>query len=415
VHLCILTQYYPPEIGAPQARLAELARYFVRQGHTVTVLTALPNYPTGRIFTGYKGFYRAETLAGVTVLRSWIYPSNSVRMIPRLLNYFSFVCSSLLTGILKLQRCDLILTESPPLFLGISGYLLSRLKKAKWIFNVSDLWPESAVNLGVIGEGVALRISRSLEAAIYRNSWLVTGQSHEIVADIKRRFPEIRTQRLSNGVDIDLFNPAKRTNLLLQWSAGKKYTAVYAGLHGIAQGLDQIINAAALLQQAAADLQIILIGDGAEKAQLIAWAKEFGISNITFVKPQPRELIPEILASADIALVPLKQYIPGAVPSKLYEAMASAVPVVLMAEGEAAELVRQSKCGRVVRPNHIDQLTQVIIDLLESKHLRQEMGRSGREYALKHFDRKNILNEFLDHLEVTENESHKNGRGGTVK
>ena len=157
----ILTQYYPPEMGAPQARLSHLAGRFLQQGHQVVVLTAMPNYPHGHIFPGYGGFVRREDREGVSVIRCWLYPAQSARLVPRLASYFSFVLSSLLFGLFMLRRLDYLMTESPPLFLGVSGWLLALRTRARWIFNVSDLWPESAVHLGVVSDGWGLRAAKA--------------------------------------------------------------------------------------------------------------------------------------------------------------------------------------------------------------------------------------------------------------
>ena len=398
MHFCILTQYYPPEIGAPQARLSELAVFLRKQGHALTILTAMPNYPTGKLFEGYGGLYRKEFIDGIDVIRSYIFPSKSVKLIPRLWNYFSFVLSSLFVGIFFLPKCDILLTESPPLFLGISGFILSRIKGAKWIFNVSDLWPESAVNLGVIGDGFPLEISKKLEAFCYKKSWLVTGQSREIVRNIGERFPQVETYRLSNGVDVGKFDPNQKTDILQKWSSGKKNTAVYAGLHGIAQGLDQIIQAAVKLEITSPELQIILIGDGPEKAKLVDMAEDLRLSNITFADPQSSNKMPEIWASADIAIISLKQHIPGAVPSKLYEAMSSGSPVVMIANGEPADIVNNSRCGLVVSPGNIDGIVVAVETLTDNKDLRIEMGKNGFSEVKNNFNRKDILNKFHNYV-----------------
>ncbi len=262
----ILTQYYPPEMGAPQARLSHLAGQLVRRGHEVVVLTAMPNYPRGRVFPGYGGLWRREERDGVKVLRCGLYPTVNVRMAPRLASYFSFVLSSLLVGAFGLPKLDYLLTESPPLFLGISGYLLARRTGARWIFNVSDLWPESAVALGAVSEGPGLRASRRLEAFCYRKAWLVTGQSREILKNIQDRFPSVPVYHLSNGVDTDLFRPERRSpgaraRLSNGRGAPNGCVAMYAGLHGIAQGLDQILEAASKLADLPS-LEIALVGDG---------------------------------------------------------------------------------------------------------------------------------------------------------
>ena len=392
-----------PETGAPQERLSALAVYLNDRGHDVTVLTAFPNYPRGKIFKGYKGFFAQETIDNVKIIRSAIYPSNSTRLIPRIFSYFSFVISSFIAGVRFIPRCDIIITESPPLFIGITGYILTNLFRSKWIFNVSDLWLDAAVDLGAISKGVSFRILKKFEAFCYNKSWLVTGQSKEIVNNINSQFSDIKTYRLSNGVDIDRFHPKNKSNILKKWLNGKNFSIVYAGLHGIAQGLDQVIELGCRLEKNNYDIQIILIGDGPEKEQLIKLAKDKGLGNITFVKSQNRKRMPSIWASADIALISLKTHIPGSVPSKLYEAMSSSVPIALIADGEAADIVKNSKCGKVVSPKAIDSLEKVI-DLLYNNHkIRNEYGNNGRISVSKNFNRNFILKNFLNYLESNVN------------
>lgn len=394
----IHTQYYPPEMGAPQARLSALAETLASNGHDVTVLTAMPNYPQGKIYSGYKGLHARETRNGVEIIRTWIHPTKSLRLVPRLTNYFSFVLSSLFFGLALLPKADYLLTESPPLFLGIAGYILSRFKKARWIFNVSDLWPESAVRLGVIGRGLPLKISERLESFCYRKSWLVTGQSREILQELHLKAPDTRTYHFSNGVDTSLFTPALRSETLHEeLGEGAECVAVYAGLHGLAQGLDQIIEAAALLDSLDGKLKIVFVGDGAEKASLQQMAE--GMEMVTFLPPRLREDIPGLLASCDLALVPLKTYIPGAVPSKIYEAMASGIPVVLVAEGEAATILDESKAGIVVTPGATDLLARALKRMTLDRELRRRLGTNGQQAARMRFDRKTLIHNFLQHLE----------------
>lgn len=397
----ILSQYYPPEVGAPQARLSELAAAFVRRGHQVTVLTAMPNYPVGRIHDGYGGFYSKEVRDGVNVIRTFIYPTQSASLIRRLTNYFSFVTSSSVFGAFILGRSDYLLVESPPLFLGLAGLWLSWLKGARLIFNVSDLWPESAVRLGMLREdSFAHRISARLETFCYRHAWLVTGQSKSILSNIKERFPDRPTFHLSNAVDTVRFNPEHRTEAARSiLSSNGGCVALYAGLHGLAQGLDQVLAAAEVLE-GESKVNFVLIGDGPEKKRLMQDAQQRSLNNVSFLEMIPAREIPALLASADVALVTLRNYIPGAVPSKLYEAMASGLPVVLVAEGEAAEIVRQHDAGITVNPGDADALIKAMRVLVNDPNLRRRLGDNGRRAAKKHFDRTNITTQFIDHLET---------------
>jgi len=398
-HVLIHTQYYPPEIGAPQSRLSDLAFELNRLGFQVTVLTAMPNYPTGKIFPGYGGWLRKEKLDGVSVIRTAIYPTQSAGFVKRLLNYFSFVLSSFWVGVF-LPSPDFIITESPPLFLGISGYILSRIKRSKWIFNVADLWPASVAELGVIDRSsLSYKISAFLESFFYHKASLVTGQSKTILEDIQRRFPEVSTYLLSNGVRTELYNPTNN-------HSNGKVNVMYAGLHGLAQGLDKIIEVAAKLAEQTS-IEFVFIGDGPEKQNLIARSKELNSTNIEFRDPIPKSEIPTVLSEADILLVPLKVQLTGAVPSKLYEAMASGKAIILVAESEAAEIVRNADCGLVISPGDVEALADSIRYLATSPFIRERMGENGRKIVIEKFDRKKIVAQFADFLKSFEKRSVK--------
>jgi glycosyltransferase involved in cell wall biosynthesis len=401
MHITLLSQYYPPEIGAPQARLSELAAHFVDRGHSVTVLTGMPNYPAGRIQGGYGGILRREHKDGINLIRTFIFATQQARFAHRMTNYLSFVISSAIMGSLFLARTDYLLVESPPLFLGLSGMWLSRIKRARMIFNVSDLWPESAVQLGLLQrDSNAFKAGLVLEKLCYNQAWLITGQSHSILEDIHRRFPGKPTFHLSNGVDTRRFNPDRRTeNARAILSGNRACVVLYAGLHGLAQGLEQVLDAAEVLRNDTG-VQFVLIGDGPEKRELVNSAKGRNLNNVRFLDSRPAVEIPGLIAAADIVLVPLKKYIPGAVPSKLYEAMASSRPVVLIAQGEAAELVCRHEAGIVVKPGDIRDLIGAIRRLHIEPSLRRTLGQNGRHAAEQLFDRNTICKRFIDHLEA---------------
>jgi len=298
---------------------------------------------------------------------------------------------------------DYWLVESPPLFLGLSGLWLNRLKGARLIFNVSDLWPESAVRLGVLeSDSLAFRWSSRLEALCYERAWLVSGQSQSTVSSIKERFPQCPTYHFSNGVDTQVFRQGRATaaarTMLLGESEEGRFVALYAGLHGLAQGLEQILEVAKAFRSDPR-LGFVLVGDGPEKSALMDQAKEANLANVRFLDPCPASEIPALLAAADALLVPLKRHIPGAVPSKLYEAMASERPTVLVATGEPADLVRRYGAGIVVDPGDIESLAAALEKLQGSPELRQVYGENGRKAAERHFDRQVIVDRFLDFLE----------------
>ncbi len=250
--LLILTQYFPPEVGAPQNRLFELAVRLKKAGVDVSVLTAMPNYPQMKIHEAYVGKkYVFETLEGIPVHRSSIYIPKSKSIVQRLMNYFSFVYSSGRTGVNKIGDVDIIMCESPPLFLGWSALYLKRKKKAKLIFNVSDLWPESAEKLGVVTNKWMLKLAYNLEEKLYKRSALVSGQTQGICKNINQRFPEVPTYWLPNGVDISYYDPTAVNGNT--WREKNNFNPqdvlfLYAGIIGLAQGLEVILHAAQLVK-----------------------------------------------------------------------------------------------------------------------------------------------------------------------
>jgi len=388
----IHTQYYPPEIGAPQARLSELAQGLSQKGFRVTVLTAMPNYPKGKIFSGYGGLVKVEYNHSIRIIRSFIVPTQKANLIPRLCNYFSFVFSSLIVGLFMVRKVDFILTESPPLFLGFSGYLLSRFKKAKWIFNVSDLWPESAVRLGIVKNGFFLWLSRKLEAFCYQKACFVTVQSKSILADISKRFPKVQTYHLSNGVDKGKFSKQYYSkSIRKKMGADDETIFLYGGLHGLAQGIEQIIFAA---QKIDVKARFIFVGDGPEKENLTRLAKKLALRNVSFWNSVPKDEMPSLIASADVCVIPLKIYLPGAVPSKIYEAMASSKPILLIAEGEAVSIIKKNKAGIVVSPGDIERIIDSIEILATNKALCEELGSNGKKVVEELYDRQKIVNDF---------------------
>jgi glycosyltransferase involved in cell wall biosynthesis len=335
----------------------------------------------------------------VTVVRSYVYPANGAKIRSRLANYLSFALSSTAAGAFALPKVDFVLTESPPPFLNFTGFLLSKLKRGRWILNVADLSLEGAIRLGMIREGHTVKALRAVDNFFYRKAWLVSGQSREILESVLRSSPEAHTYHLSNGVDTRRFNPGLGSkDIRIALGDGQGCLAVYAGLHGIAQGLDQVLDAAAMLQDMK-DLSIVLIGDGPEKKTLVKHARLSNLKNIRFLDPYPNHAIPAILASADIALIPLREQFAGAVPSKLYEAMGSGLPVVMVAGGEAGDILQKAKAGMVIPPGDVEALASALRLLARDREKRVELGKNGRQAAITLFDRRSIADKFIDFLE----------------
>jgi glycosyltransferase involved in cell wall biosynthesis len=403
VKIIILTQYFPPEIGAPQNRLYEVAVRLKRMGVDVEILTAMPNYPKMEIQDGYRGkWYMNEEMEGMTIHRAWIYVSKRKSIISRLLNYFSFVFTSMWIGMFKLGRADYLFCESPPLFLGISALFLKRIKRAKLIFNVADLWPESAEKLGIITNRFLLNTSTKLEEHLYKKSALITGQAQGIVSNIKSRFPNKIVYWLPNGVDLSFYDSMKITST---WRGENGFSSddflfLYAGIIGYAQGLDVILNAAKLTQDKPA-LKWILLGTGPEKERLLALKASLNLSNVYFLDPVPKAKMPEIWKAADISMIPLRRLdiFKGIIPSKIFESMAMRKPLLLGVEGEADDLfIKEGKAGLAYTPDDGNDLAKKALELYNNRSMVAALGDNGYAYAKSKFNRDLIAKNFYDFL-----------------
>lgn len=392
--ILFLTQYCPPEVGAPQNRIFEFAKQLKKFNHEVTILTAMPNYPKGEIFEGYRDKKVVlEEIDGIKIVRTSIYATKDKSFTKRLRNYLSFTFSSVLTGSKYIDKQDAIITESPPLFLGWSGYILAKKKKAKFIFNISDLWPESAVKLGVLHNKLLISLSTWLEEFCYKKAHAVTGQTKGIVDNIvSRGFDKNKVHLITNGVDTEFFKRENRDEeFRKELGVDGKFAICYAGIHGIAQGLEVIIEAADILRDHK-DIQFLFFGDGPEKQKLIDMVKEKGLSNVTFMPVQSKPKMPRIVASMDATIIPLKKLdlFKGALPSKMFESLASELPIVLAVEGEAEKLINDAQAGITVEPENSKEIAEAVLKLCKDPELRTKLGQNGRKYVMEHYAREAI-------------------------
>lgn len=403
--LLILTQYFPPEVGAPQNRLFELATRLQDNGVEVTVLTAMPNYPQMKIYEGYEGkSYHYEEIGGLKVHRTSIHIPKSKSIIERLKNYFSFVNSSARIGRKKLEiHYDFLLCESPPLFLGYSAMFLARQKKARLIFNVSDLWPESAEKLGVVTNKNLLGMAYRLEAKLYRKSVLVTGQTQGICENINHRFPNVPTYWLPNGVDVSFYNPDSMPSNDWRVRNGFKeedFIILYAGIIGIAQGLEVLLQASLQLPKES-KIKIVLLGSGPEKDRLIGLKHQLQADRIEFLEGVNKNDMPAVLKSVNASVIPLKKLdlFKGAIPSKIFENLVMKLPVILAVDGEARKLfVEQGKCAIYVEPENIDMMAKTMSELENNIDLQKTLGEAGRKYVNDNFNRDSIAKAFYQKL-----------------
>ncbi|MBI2259084.1 MAG: glycosyltransferase family 4 protein [Flavobacteriia bacterium] len=401
--ILFLTQYYPPEIGAPQNRLHELAIRLQKAGINVEVLTAMPNYPKMEIYAAYKNSkIKEEIIDGIIVHRSSIYVSKSKSILPRLLNYFSFVISSYWRGKNLKKSFDYLLVESPPLFLAYSAMALSRKLKTKLIFNVSDLWPESAEKLGIVKNKFLLNIAYRLEKKAYLRSHFITGQTNGIVENIRKRFPEKKVYWLPNGVDLSFYNPEKILDSSFRQENHFEENDLlffYGGIIGHAQGLEIVLNAAQKIS--IPNVKLILQGSGPEKERLLALKNKLTLNNVFFLEPKSKSEMPFVLKAIDVAVVPLKKLdiFQGAIPSKIFESCAMEKPLLLGVEGEAKQhFIDNATAGIFYEPENVDSFVQAVELFYNKQSELKIMGKNARSYVSTYFDRNKIAEDFIHFL-----------------
>ena len=401
MRIVILTQYYPPEVGAPQTRLAALARELCRHGHAVEIVTAMPHHLIGRVYDGYRRrIYLREILDGITVHRTWVYAATGTG-VRRILNYLSFACSSLL-GLMRTARPDIIFVESPPLFLSVPGWLAARLRGAGIIFNVADLWPDSVRELGVMSDGAGMRAAEWLEKWSYDRADIVNAVTEGIGRTLQQRknVPAHKIRFLPNGIDVQMFSPRERdSDLQRRLRLDERPIFLYAGTHGIAQGLQTIIEAAKLAESHA---NLVMVGSGPTKPWLIDYARRLQVTNVRFVDPVPLRAMPDYFSLAAASIVPLvdKPLMYGARPSKIFPSLASGVPVLFCGRGESAALLERAGAGVSIEPENAQALADRMITLVQDERGRAEMGERARALAVERFAWASIVDTWLRSIEA---------------
>jgi glycosyltransferase involved in cell wall biosynthesis len=379
-------------MGAPQNRLLELSKGFMKDGWEILIVTAMPNYPKGKIFEEYEGkFSSEETIEGIRTKRLWLYASNSGKSIPRIISMISFSATSLFSNSdIKKFKPDYVFVESPPLTLAMSGYILSKLSGSKLIMNVSDIWPLSAKELGVIGEGFLYRQIEKLEKFLYKKSFLCSGQSEEIVSHIRNNETMNEPYLFRNGVDIKRFPEPH-----VKADPDKNFKIVYAGLIGVAQGIPDIAKSINFSEVGA---ELHIYGEGSEKKILEEFLKENPGRNVFLHNSVGRNEIPDVISKYDSTIIPLVRNIYGAVPSKIYEAMAAGLPILFSGSGEGANIVKNNNAGLVSGPKDFENLKKNIVRLKNSAELRIKMSLNCRKTAEEKFDRNKLIKDFSEHL-----------------
>lgn len=403
MNILFITDNFPPEVNAPATRTYEHSKKWVQMGAEVTVITCAPNFPHGEVYQGYKNrFYTEEEMDGIRVIRVWSFITANEGTASRILDYMSFAFSSFWAGLFR--DTDVIIATSPQFFTTWSAFLLSKLKRKPWIFELRDLWPESIKAVGAMKDGWLLSLLEKIELFLYRDANLVIPNSPSFKDNlIERGIKGDKIKVIPNGANTELFTPRPKDQAILnELNLEDKFVVGYLGTHGMAHGLDFILDAAADIESK--DIHFLFIGDGSEKDALVKQASELGLENVTFHDPIPKEKVPDYLSVFDISLVPLKKNdtFKTVIPSKIFEAVAMQKPILLGVEGQAEELVTEYEIGLCFEPENTEDFLEKLFEL----HTQAKLNRTNGQYANRFtadYSREGLAKEMM---EIVENTTH---------
>jgi colanic acid biosynthesis glycosyl transferase WcaI len=402
MHILFLTENFPPETNAAATRVFERACYWVRWGHTVDVITSAPNFPQGKLFNGYRNRWRhVENLSGIRVIRVKTYIAANEGFLRRTLDFLSFMVSGSMAGLFT-KRPDVVVATSPQFFAAVAGWMIGEARRIPFVFELGDLWPASIAAVGAMKRGFVLRLLEKMELFLYRRAAAVAALTNAFKADLVRRgIAPSKIAVVINGVDLPRYGPRPPDATLVEkWALAGKFVVGYAGTLGMAHGLSNVLDAAEILQNEV-DVRFLLVGPGAERAALVDEAARRRLTSVVFGDPQPKELMPQVWSTCDVALVHLKNAPTFAevIPSKMFEAMAMGLPILLAAPlGEASTILKVDDAGVHV-PAGDPQALAAGVMRLKDPGLRARLARQSLAAAEKH-TRERQAREMLTVLEA---------------
>jgi glycosyltransferase involved in cell wall biosynthesis len=399
MHILVLSDNFVPEQNAPALRTRDHCRRWAEEGHQVTVITTVPNFPVGEPQYGYKNKWRQEeTIDGIRVVRVWSYMAPNEGVFRRSLDFLSFAVMACIAG--RREQPNVIVATSPQLLTGLAGHWLSRAKRVPWIFEVRDMWPDSVIAVDAMNEGLTIRALRRLENFLYASASRIVTISDALRDLIAAKgVDKNKIGVVYNGVDPHRLTPRDKSPRLLQhFGYEGKFVIGYVGTHGMAQKLETVLRAAKLLKEHD-DIRFLFVGDGARRETLVKMASRLELSSIEFHGLVTSTTVVEYIALCDAIVVPLRKsaLFEGALPTKIFEAAAMERPVILSVEGIAADLIRKHDAGLVIEPEDAAGLAAAILSLRDDPALRQRCGQGGRALAAS-FDRRKLADLMLDEI-----------------
>jgi glycosyltransferase involved in cell wall biosynthesis len=381
VHILFLTENFPPEVNASATRVSERVPYWIRAGHEVTIVTCYPNFPQGRIYPGWRQrWFQMDEVDGMRVVRLRTYIARNEGFLKRTLDFISFMAAAVIASP-RLPRPDVVVATSPQFFAAVGGWIVSLMKRRPFVFELGDLWPASIRAVGAMRESALLDLVEKLELYLYRKSAAVVALTDAFKQDLARRgIDPDKIEVVINGVDLPRYAPrAKDADLMRRHDLENRFVVGYIGTHGLAHDLGNVIDAAELLEDRP-DICFLFVGDGATKPALVEAARARGLANVRFVEPRPKEEMPAHWSLCDAALIHLKddKVFAEVIPSKIFEAMAMGLPLVLVApEGEATRIVAREQAGVVVAAGQPEALADTVRILCDDSAARRRLAENS--------------------------------------
>lgn len=406
--ILLVHQYYLGENDPGGSRFNQFVSYWSQKGYEITVVAGTVHYTTGEKAGHYRGRFITKEFpsANVTVLRCFVSDGYNKSFLGRLWAYFSFTFSSLWACLFHIDKHDVLIVTSPPLFVGVTGIITSWVKRIPLVFEVRDLWPESAIDTGVLKNPLLIKASYLVEKLCYRKASkinVLTPAFKEVLIR-KKNVPANKIIEITNGADLDIFQPGPKDNWVRkQYGLNGKFVITYMGAHGVANHLLSLIKVAERCQEFP-DIIFLLIGDGMEKSMLQAYVRDKGLQNIIFIDSQPKSTIPDYCQASDICTAVLKKVdtFKTVYPNKVFDYMSCARPILLGIDGAARKLVEEANCGYYVDPDKPEEFKKKILELYANREHIEELGRNGYEFVKQHFSRESLSNQYeAELLQIT--------------
>ena len=398
MRILFLSHYFPPEVNAPATRTYEHCKKWVEMGHEVTVISCVPHHPMGEAYPGYSNkLVHVEYKDGIKAIKILTYITANEGFVKRTFNYVFYMFMAILLAPF-LSKADVVISTSPQFFNGLAGYFVSRIKRAKWLLEIRDLWPESIVAVGAISNQRVIGLLEAIERFVYRKADHIVPVTNAFKSHIINNGAEAdKITVIRNGVDLRFFDSSLSHDEQYAQDLGiaGKFVASYVGTHGMAHGLDTIIDAAQILKDRE-DIVFLMAGDGAERERLQAEVATRSLSNVKMLGQLPKTDMPRLWSISNVSLVLLRKLdlFLTVIPSKIFESMAMKKPIILGVEGESKEIIEAAGSGICIEPQNAAQLAEAVARLADAKELQQQLGDQGYQHVQQHFDRGVLASQF---------------------